>query len=192
MAVAVVDLLEVVQVDDHERARMPTPRRPLELDLERALEAAPVRDTGERIDHRLLGDEGDAVQAAQQRARERGRKEADREQRDERRELEPSLQGAEVVAHERRVRHRHEPRRRVVPGQRHGLGPIRLPRPRAAARRAEDRAAEGSRPGDDDALADERELAALDGTRSAAHAVEQRPAPPEPRPRRSPACARPR
>ena len=89
MPVTIVDELEVVEVDDHERARMATPGRPLELDLERTLESAPVGGARERIEHRLLGDGGDAVEAPQQRPREGGCIEADREQREERGDRQP-------------------------------------------------------------------------------------------------------
>ena len=80
MPVTIVDELEVVEVDDHERAGMATPGRPFELDLERTLESAPVGRTRERIEHRLLRDGGNAIEAPQQRSREGGGIEADREQ----------------------------------------------------------------------------------------------------------------
>ena len=66
--VPVVDELEVVEVDDHERAGMPPPDRAFELDPERTLEAAPVRRPRERVEHRLFRDRGNAIEAPQQRS----------------------------------------------------------------------------------------------------------------------------
>ena len=114
---------------------MTTSRRPLELDGERTLEAAPVRSACERIEHRLLGNRGDTVEAPQQRSCQRRRVERDREQRDESGDREPSSQCPEIVARDRAVRRRHDPYGRVVSRQRDGLGSERLAATRTTVRR---------------------------------------------------------
>ena len=56
VAEPVVDLLEVVEVADQQAQRALAAPRPLELQLERLLEAAPVQQAGERVGAGRVGE----------------------------------------------------------------------------------------------------------------------------------------
>ena len=70
VAVAVVDGLEVVQVQEHERERVADAVGAAPLERELLVEGAPVREAGQAVDGRLRGDPAEVAEYAQDRARE--------------------------------------------------------------------------------------------------------------------------
>ena len=89
MAEAVVDLLEVVDVRDHERHARPVPVRVLQLVLQALGQLATVGETGQGVGLRLAAQAGDVVDDLRDRTREargeccRQRERHDRREEDE-------------------------------------------------------------------------------------------------------------
>jgi hypothetical protein len=73
VAVAVVDGLEVVEVEQHERERVADAVRAAPLQRELLVESAPVREAGEAVERRLRGDAAEVAEHAHDGAREQER-----------------------------------------------------------------------------------------------------------------------